>query len=395
MSKRILFWVIVLLLIAAAGFWYWYSRKASGAAGQQAQAAMAAGQAMPIQTAAVKRQDVTEYQYFTGTTQAVNAIDVVARVEGYLEAVHFEDGSIVEKDQLLFTIERSSYVARRNEAAARLKAAEAELESARLDFERMQQAIQTNAVSQQDLSRSEAAFRTAEASVAQSKAALESAELDLGYTEVRSPIRGRVGRHLVDVGNLVGSGQRTLLTTVVQIEPIHVFFYAGEDILRGDVLSRVYADDQSRRPTMLVGLPNENDYPYAGVIDFVDNTVDPGTGTIYVRGQLPNAEGDLLGGMFVRVRVPVTVRQNAILVPEKAVSSDLGGKFLLVVGDGNILRRQNVTLGSSVDDMRVVLDGLKGDETFIISSFHLARPGMPITPIPAGGPGPAGMTAPQ
>ena len=136
--------------------------------------------------------------------------------------------------------------------------------------------------------------------------------------------------------------------------------------------------------TFTVGLPEQHDYPYAGVVNFLDNTVDPWTGTIYVRGELPNASGQLLPGMFVQVRLPIAERKGAVLIPEKAVSTDLGGKYLLVVGEENVLRRQDVTLGAVVDGLRVVLDGLNGDETFIVGGFHMARPGMPIQPMPEG-----------
>jgi RND family efflux transporter MFP subunit len=200
-------------------------------------------QVVPVEAARIERRDLTEYHDFTGTTRAVDSVEIRARVEGYLQNIHFEDGSFVDQGQLLFTIEQTDYIAARDQAASRLKAAEAELESARLDFDRMQQAIQTNAVSQQDLSRSQASFRTAEASVTEAKAALDRAELALSYTEIRSPISGKVGRHLVDVGNLVSSGgtEKTLLTTVVRIEPIHVVFYAGEKWLQKPFLAKMFS----------------------------------------------------------------------------------------------------------------------------------------------------------
>lgn len=390
MSKgKIVFWIVTLLIVA--GFTYWVWNHWRGVIAQrQAAAAQQGGGPMPVQAAHTVRRDVIDYYDFTGTTQAVDAIEVRARVEGYLQEIHFTDGDFVEKGQLLFTIEPASFIAQRDEAAARLKAAQAEEERARLDYERMQEATKTNAVSQQDLSRSEAAYRTAQAAVTEATAALERARLNLSYTEIRSPISGRVGRHLVDAGNLVGAGERTLLTTVVQVEPIYVFFYVGEDLLQKPFLRTLLAGGSNSASPLLAGLSGDTGYPYEGQIRYIDNTVDPMTGTIFVRGILPNEGRELLPGMFMRVRVSGDVRKNAVLVRETAIQTDLSGRYVLVIGDNNILERRTIQLGRSEGALRVVTEGLSGEEAYVLSGLHMVRPGMPVQPIFVDGPAGSG-----
>jgi RND family efflux transporter MFP subunit len=401
--NKAIFLLITLLIVAGLVFWVWQNWKAVAAKQQAAMAQMAgSGQAMPVQAARCVRQDVTDFYEFTGTTQSVDSAEVRARIIGYLQEIHFTDGSLVEKGQLLFTIEPAPYVAHRNEAMARLKAAEAEHERTRLDYERMQEAIKINAVSQQDMSRAEAAYRTADASMAEAKSALERAELELSYTEIRSPIRGLAGRHLVDAGNLVGASERTLLTTVVQVDPIYVFFYAGEQMLQKPFLQGLLSGQGGSSPFM-AGLSTDTDYPYEGQIRYIDNTVDSMTGTVFIRGEVPNEKGKLLPGMFMRVRVPGDVRPKAVLIQEKAIITDLNGKYVLVVGDNAILQRRNVQLGMSVGSLKVITEGLTGDEVYVLNNLHMVRPGMPVVPMfgeiptgaPAAGPSPAGGKAPS
>lgn len=393
--KKFMFIVIILLIIAAMAFWIYRNFMGMIARYQAMGQVFGEQQVVPVQAARIERRDLTEYHDFTGTTAAIDSVNIQARVEGYLQDIHFEDGSYVEKGQLLFTIEPADYTAARDQAASRLKAAQAELERARLDFERMQQAVQTNAVSQQDLSRSQAAFQTAEAAVTEAKAALERAELELSYTEIRSPISGRVGRHLVDVGNLVSSGgaEKTLLTTVVDIDPIHVVFYAGERWLQLPFLSELLSASADATVPFMAGLSTEQGYPHTGQIRYIDNTVDPMTGTILVRGLLPNEDRMLLPGMFMRVRVPGDLRKNAILVQEEAIITDLNGKYLLVIGEDNVLQRRSIQLGLSEGTLREITDGLNGDEAYVISGQHKVRAGSQVEPhfgpmptMPAGDP---------
>lgn len=396
--QKIIVWLIVLMILGGAGYWgygYWTARQAAMAQAMQGGGAMGGmGGPLPAPVGKCVIQDVTESLDFTGTTVAVNAVEIRARVEGFLKGIHFTDGSLVEKGQLLFTIEPEAFTARRDELAAMLKAGRTEAERARLDLERIEKAVQTNAVSQQELTRARAAFDTAEASVMAQQAALDKAELDLTYTEIHSPITGRIGRRLVDVGNLVGAGDRTVLTTVMQTQPIFVYFHLAEHLLKGDLLRRLEGGAGVEPLRFAVGLPDEDAYPNEGVINYLDNTVDPMTGTVYVRGEVANAALNLLPGMFVRVQVPTGVRANAVLIPELAISTDLGGKYVLVVGEGNILQRRDIKPGATIGKLRVVNEGLTGDEMFIVGGFAMSRPGMPIVPVTGDGP-PPGMTPGQ
>ena len=382
--KKIITWVITLIVLVAVIYWghnYWTARQEK----LQQQAAAGAGDTgpMPLPVAQCTIQDFTDALEFTGTTQAVNTVEIRARIEGYLQGIHFTDGALVEKGQLLFTIEPDTYKSRKLEADAKLQAAKTELHRAKLDFERIEKAVRSGAVSEQDLTSARAAYDTAKAQVAGFEATLVNAELDLSYTEIRSPIAGRIGRRLADIGNLVGAGERTILTTVRQIEPMYVFFNIGENLLEGDFLKRLQTASGFEPLTISVGLPNQDDYPFEGTITYLDNAVDNRTGTIYVRGELPNKSKQLLPGMFVLVRVPTEQKTDAVFVPEAAVLTDLGGKYMLTVGEGNVLQRKDVELGATVNGKRLVLKGLQGNETFIVGGFHLARPGMPITPIPS------------
>lgn len=393
MLKKLVTWLIVLAILGAAGYGgyrYWLWRQAEIAKRQAAAKGRGDG-AIPLPVGECVIRDVMDTLDFTGTTDAYNVVEVRARVEGYLQSIHFDDGAYVEKDQLLFTIEPDMYRARRDEAAASLKAAQTELKRAREDLERIEKAVRSGSVSQQDLTRAQAAFDTAQAQVMGAQAALDTAELNLSYTEIRSPIAGRIGRRLADVGNLVGATDRTVLTTVRQIEPIYTYFYVSEYVLKDNLLRRFQGDQGAEPMKLNVGLPHHEDYPYAGIIDFLDNTVDHRTGTVYVRGVLPNKEHTLLPGMFVRVSLPIQERKNAVLVPEMAVLSDLGGKYLLVVDQGNTLRRRDIQLGASYGELRLVTEGLDGSETFLIGGFHIARAGMPIQPVREGQTPPGGM----
>lgn len=381
--RKAIFLVALLVIVAAMGYWIYGNFTQMIAKYTKMGELYGQGGAVKVVAARCQRQDLTEYHDFTGTTEAVDSIEVRARVEGYLQEIHFVDGSLVEKGQKLFTIEPTIYMARREEAAFRLKAAQAELERARLDFERIQEAVKINAVSRQDLSRSQAAFQTSQAVLAEANSALERAELELSYTQIHSPISGKIGRHLIDAGNLVSSGgmEKSLLTTVVQIEPIYVFFYVNEQLLEKALLKGVLlVDSADASLPFKAGLSAESDYRYEGRIRYIDNRVDPMTGTIYVRGELSNEDRSLLPGMFMRVRVPGQVYENAIMVHEEAIITDLNGKYLLVIGENNILQRRNIKLGMRAGIRRQVTEGLTGDEAYVLSGLTNARHGVTVDP---------------
>lgn len=339
---------------------------------------------------------VQPFADFTGTTRAVESAEIRARVGGVLERQHFQPSQIVQEGQVLFTIEPDQYRAARDEALAMLRSAIADSALKESNLDRVQLAIETNAVSRQDLDRAEAERDAAVAAVLGARARLSRAQLDYEYTSVRTPITGQVGRRLVDPGNLVGFGEQTLLTTVNRVQPIHVLFNAPEwvvlELLRaleasGFGVQDVAADPPIRPETqrvvkVLVGTAADADsFPIEGKIDFIGNTVDPGTGTIEMRAVFGNERFDLFPGLFVRVRVLALEAADALLVEERAVGSDLGGKYVYVVGEGNIVERVYVKLGQPQPDGTVVVnEGLSGDETYITNGLLRARPGLPVTP---------------
>jgi len=330
------------------------------------------------------QRDVTNFADFTGRTEAIEAVEIRARVPGELRRMEFTPSSPVRQGDLLFIIEPEPYIAAVDIAVANIQMWESELVRAHSDLSRLEQAIQTNAVSEQDVDGARADVQRAEANLAAAQAGLRTAEIDLSYTEVRTPIDGIVSRNLVDLGNLVGAGENTLLTTVVKIQPLYAYFDVSESLLlrlfeeRGAGLGE---RDRSDDTPVFLGVDTEEGWPHEGTLDYLDNIVDSSTGTIQSRGVFPNEGGMLLPGLFARIRVPLGVEENAVLVEETAIGTDLGGKFVLVVGDGDIVELRHVELGALEDDgMRVVRSGLAADERYIINGLQRARPGLPVTP---------------
>jgi RND family efflux transporter MFP subunit len=346
-----------------------------------------------VSVATPLRRDVTFYTDFTGRTASVQRAEVRARVTGFLERMNFVPGDFVTKGQLLFLIEPEPYQAQSDQAEASLKSAEANRDRAQSDLERLEEAIKTNAVSQQDVTRARAELAQAEASVLSSGAELAQAKIQLQYTEVRSPVTGKVDRNFVDLGNLVGQTEATLLTTVVQMNPLWVYFDLPEtivlqflaDLRRIGVESPRDLEDEAAREAVkfFVGTQNDEGFPHEGHLDFLSNTVNAATGTVEVRGVVPNSDMLLLPGVFVRVRVPGRLMPDSILVSERAIGTDLGGKYVMVVGDENVVEQRYIELGPREDDgFIVVTNGLEGEESYIVNGLLRARPGFPVTPEP-------------
>jgi RND family efflux transporter MFP subunit len=340
------------------------------------------------------RADVVQYSVYTGTTRAIESTEVRARASGTLEKMHYQPRGFVEKNQLLFSIEPDAYRAARDAAAAQVKSAEAELARAESDLKRIEIAIRTRAVSESDLDLARARRDQAAASVLAAKATLDKAELDLSYTEVRAPIGGQVARNEIDPGNLVNAGQATLLTTINRLQPMHVYFDVPEAAVlrflrtaaeRGvDVTAGGNAGDADGAKNAHVATAADDGFPHAAVIDYIDNEVDAGTGTIEVRAVLGNEDLLLVPGLFVRVRIAGEVLEDAIVVPEKALGTDLNGKYVLVVGDDGIVEARYVAAGPRQDDGTVaIVEGLDGGERIIVEGLLKARPGLPVTPMTA------------
>jgi RND family efflux transporter MFP subunit len=339
------------------------------------------------------RRDVTFYADFTGRTASVQRAEIRARVTGFLERMNFVPGDMVKKGQLLFLIEPEPYQAQRDQAEASLRSAEANRARAQSDLERLEEAIKTNAVSQQDVTRGRAELAQAEASVLSSSAELAQAKIQLQYTEVRSPVAGKVDRNAVDLGNLVGQTEATLLTTVVQMNPLWVYFDLPETIVLQMLadLRRVgietprdiAAPEAQDLVKFFVATQVDEGFPHEGHLDFMSNTVNAATGTIEVRGVMPNDDLLLLPGVFVRVRVPGRLMPDSILVSERSIGTDLGGKYVMVVGDENVVEQRYIELGPREDDgYMVVTSGLEGKESYIVNGLLRARPGFPVSPEP-------------
>ncbi len=324
--------------------------------------------------------DAQLWEEFTGTTAAIEAVEIRARVEGYLIEKTFEDSEDVKIDEVLFLIDPSLYQAEVDRTMADLAHRQAELTQAQWDLDQTQKLAERGASTAKEVQDRTTDKALAEAGVKSAEAAVAKSGLDLEYTQVRSPIDGRVGRNLIDVGNLVGAGEKTLLTTVVKMNPMYVYFNISERLLMERLAEIAAEDRRSPQTDFWVRLAHEEGFPHQGVLDYIDNTVDEATGTLQVRGTLPNDEGLLFPGAFVRVRLSAGVRENAVLVSERALGTDVGGKYVLIVGDKDVVEQRPVTIGALIDGMRVIEEGLTGDERYIINGLQRARPGLPVTP---------------
>lgn len=330
------------------------------------------------------RQSVTDYLELTGNSQAINTVKLVARVEGYLEGLHFQDGADVRKGDLLFSIQPQQYQAQLAQAKAQVQAQQAALLNAETEYERYSRLYQQKAAAATDVDNWRFQRDSAKAAVANAQAQVDIANLNIGYTQVTAPFTGRMGRRLVDVGNVVGAGgQETPLAEINQIDPIYVYFTINElDLLRiRERQQQAGEGDYRVRPVPIqAGLANEPGYPHEGRIDFAAISLDPGTGTLLVRAVFSNPDRVLLPGLFVRLRLPVGRDRNAILVPEVALGNDQIGRYVLVVDDKNVVERRGVQTGQSYGELRVVSEGLNGDERVVVNGLLRAIPGRQVDP---------------
>ncbi len=327
-------------------------------------------------------RDVTIHGEFTGHTVAIATLDIRARVQGYLESVNFKPGSAVKKGDLLFVIEPALFQAQVDQAKATLAAKEADSRAAQQQLEITQTIFQKSAGSRTDLVAKTQARDLAKAELENARANLAAAELNLSYTHIYAPFDGVIDRNLVDVGNLVGSGGATLLATIVQSDPIYVYFQMSEAELLSYRAEREAAQgtadpgDEAR-----LALATDTGFPHVGRVDYTSNRVDPDTGTIELRAVFPNPDGALVPGLFARVRLPMS-RQHAALVPDAAIGSDQGGQYVLVVDDKNLIQYRRVHVGPAVDDeQRVILDGVGPADWVVVNGLQRARPGVEVKPV--------------
>jgi len=339
------------------------------------------------------QQEVIDYLEFTGTTHPFKMVEVRARVAGFLQNIHFIPGTKVEEGDLLFEIDPREYEAELNAANAELSSAEAQHKRARIEFQRAEKLFKQKAGAETDVVKWRGQRDVAKAAVLRAKAKVEQAQLNLNYTKVTTPITGRVSRNFVDVGNLVGEGEPTLLTTVTVYDPMHVYFNLNEnDLLRVQTRYRQRVKEKGLNPDkdpdikaefkLFLGLANEDGYPHEGTVDFAESGLDPGTGTLQLRGIFPNPgpANVLLPGLFTRLRLPIEKREGALLVSERAIGSDQGGRYLLAVNNENVVEKRPIRMGQLVDGLRVIEEGLKPGDLVVVNGLQRSRPGAKVDP---------------
>lgn len=336
-----------------------------------------------VDVAAPVQRPVTRYVEATGNTAPVKNVDLVARVQGFLQSIDYQDGAFVKQGTPLFTIEPETYKLKLDQAQAAEAGAQASLRQAEADFKRQAELVQRQAVSQATLDTSTSNRDNAQANLQQAQANTRLAEVNYGYTKVSAPFDGVVSAHMVSIGELVGVSSPTQLASIVAMDPIYVNFTVNEqDVLRirAEAARRGLTAADMKQFPIQVGLQTEAGYPHEGRLDYVAPTLTQSTGTLAVRGLVPNDKRVLLPGYFVRVRVPFTQEKDALLVPDTALGSDQGGRYLLVVNGDNVVEQRKVQIGPVDNGLRVIESGLKPDDRVVIAGLLRVIPGQKIDP---------------
>jgi membrane fusion protein, multidrug efflux system len=329
------------------------------------------------------QQDVPLYVELTGNTKAFNEVKLEARVQGFLEQIKYVDGAAVKKGDLLFVIQQSTYQAQLDQAKATLEANKASQANAQVEYSRQSTLGQQQFASQSRVDDAKTKLAETSAAVLGAQANLEVANINLGYTEVTAPFDGIASRHLVSVGALVGYAGPTELASVVQIDPIYVYFEVSETVVQRvkEALSRLGKTMRDVHDVPVeIGLQIEEGYPHKGVIDYIAPQIDASTGTLQVRGIFENKDAALLPGMFARVRVPIRRPAPAVLVPDTAIGTSQLGRYVLVVNKDNVVEQRTVTIGQVDKGLRVIESGLKPDDLVVIDGVQRAIPGNKVDP---------------
>jgi membrane fusion protein, multidrug efflux system len=331
-------------------------------------------------------REVVEWEEYTGRLEAVESVEVRARVNGYLQSIHFKNGATVKQGDLLFVIDPRPYQAELERAKAELALANARLERTGKDLTRAQMLVRSRAVSEEEVDTRVSDQRQAQETVQAARATVNAVQLNVEFTQVRAPISGRIGRNLVSVGNLINGGttQSTLLTTIVSLDPIYCYFEADErSYLKGirQLRNGDRANGRAGKQPVYVALADEENFPHQGSIDFLDNRLDQNTGTITARAVLPNPDLLLAPGLFARVRLPAGDKSKALMLPPEAVGNDLSQQFVFVVDDQNLAQYRKVTLGPIIDGLRVIRDGLQPGDWVIVKGVQRAKTGAKVDPI--------------
>ncbi len=331
-------------------------------------------------------KEIVEWDEYMGRFQAVESVEVRARVGGYLEQVNFKDGAKVQKGDLLFVIDPRPYRAELARAQGELAQVQAQRALANSDLARAERLFGRQVLSAEELDSRRKNMREAGARIQAAQAAVDMAKLNLEFTEVRAPISGRISRRFVTPGNLIndGTGIATLLTTIVSLDPIYVYFEADEQAyLRYGAMARRGERPSSREVAnpVYVGLANEDGFPHRGRVDFVDNQLDPATGTMRARAVLDNKDGVFTPGLFARVKLLGSGKHRALLIDDQALLTDQDRKYVYVLGAGNRAERRDVTLGRTVEGLRIVTAGLTADDQVIVHGVQkIFLPDMPVAP---------------
>jgi RND family efflux transporter MFP subunit len=340
---------------------------------------------LPIPVVKPRTQSVSNYVEITGNAASVNAVKLIARVEGYLDKIHYEDGQFVKKDDLLFTIQQDQYKDQLQQAQAQVLAAQASLTYAKTEVVRYTALLKKDAATQVDVDTWTYKRAAAEAELLGAQAQVALAKLNLGYTEVRAPFDGIVGKHLIDPGNLVGGGgQQAALAEITQLDPIYVVANLSEQQvlqIRQNLGQHRLSFADLRTVPVDVALSDQTGFPLQGTLEYVAPALDPATGTLLVRGILSNPDRTLLPGFFVKMRLPMAkVDRNALLVPDRSLQEDQGGRYLLIVNKDDVVEQRYVQLGQLDGALRVITSGLRPDDRVVVGDLWRATPGTKVTP---------------
>lgn len=339
--------------------------------------------AVPASVAVVESRATAVTDEFSGRLEAIERVEIRSRVAGAVQQVHFREGALVNKDDLLVQIDPSLYAADVSRAEGQVAAARARLVLTKSDFERGQQLSGSSTISQRDMDGRVNAYREADANLKAAEAALQTAKLNLGYTEVRAPVAGRIGKIEITVGNLIAAGPSApMLTTLVSVNPIYASFNADEQVVSRALKTLVDANTPAAidRIPVHMGIVTSHGTPITGHMQFIDNQVDARSGTVRVRAVFDNADGRLMPGQFARILMGQPKPEQALLVSERAVGTDQNKKFVMVVNANNKAEYREVVLGVSVDGMRVVTSGLNAGERIVVNGLQRVKPGVTIKP---------------
>jgi RND family efflux transporter MFP subunit len=336
-----------------------------------------------VEVAPPVQRHITRFFEATGNTAPIKSVDLVARVQGFLQSINYQDGTFVKEGTTLFTIEPETYKLKLEQAQAAEAGAQASVKQTEADYKRQVDLVARQAVSQATLDTSTSTRDNAQANLQQAQANTKIAAVNYGYTNVVAPFDGIVSAHLVSIGELVGVASPTQLATIVALDPIYVNFNVNEqDVLRirAEAARRGITTSELRQLPVEVGLQTETGYPHKGKLDYVAPTINQSTGTLAARGVLPNPDRVLLPGYYLRTRVPIDQQQDALLVPDVALGSDQAGRYVLVVNGDNVVEQRKVQTGQLEGELRVIETGLKPDDRVVVAGLLRAIPGQKVDP---------------